>query len=911
MKEEAEKLRLKVADLRRKCGQLEMSVKEIEGRFLKIFHASSNMMAITALNEGRIIDVNEAAASHGGYKREDLIGHLPKESNLSVDADLLNVMLRKLKQDGCIRNLQTQVRNKDGAIRTILVSADPIVLDGEPCVLSVSVDVTALEEKSEALRKSEEKYRRLVEDSLQGVAIIQDMRYVFCNTAFSRMTGYTVEELLSLAPEDMGRMIHPEDRNIVRSRYQDRLAGKPVTPYYEYRGIRKDGTELWLEVYATLGEYNGKSAMQLVYLDITERKQAEKALRESEERFRLIAETIDEVFWIFDPEKGAMTYLSPVHERIWGYPREPLYKAGSTILDMIHPDDREQVISSLAAIDAGQFFKREYRIIRPDGSIRYIRDRGFPVKDKEGKLRFYVGVGQDVTEYRLAEEAIRESKDYLNQIINCIGDPIFVKDREHKFTLVNKSFSAYFNASQEKLIGDSSFGPTPEELVKSIWEAEEEVFETGRESITEDNHKDRRGATRTLMTKKSPLTGRGGDKQIIGVMRDITEYKQLESQFLQAQKMEAIGILAGGVAHDFNNLLNVINGYSELVLDDLPQDSPIRKDLEQVREAGRRAASLTSQLLAFGRKQMLLPEVLNLNTVISEMNSMLRHMVGENIELTFIAQPDLRLVNADPGQIQQIVMNLVVNARDAMPQGGKLIIETSNVDLDEDYIRRHSMVNAGPYVMLAITDTGLGMDAETQSHLFEPFFTTKQKGKGTGLGLSTVYGIVKQSDGFIWVYSEPGRGTAFKIYLPQTTMAMDVQVKREKPETAPRGSETVLVVEDEAAVRELTVRILRERGYHVLEAADGQEALKLAHEYPGEIELVLTDVVMPAISGTTLVARLSAVRPKIKSLFVSGYTDNAVIHHGILEPNAAFLQKPFTMETLMRKIREVLSQSPG
>ena len=402
------------------------------------------------------------------------------------------------------------------------------------------------------------------------------------------------------------------------------------------------------------------------------------------------------------------------------------------------------------------------------------------------------------------------------------------------------------------------------------------------------------------------MTDNGGKRQVVVVARDITGYKNLEAQFLQAQKMEAIGVLAGGVAHDFNNLLNVINGYSELILDDISQDSPVRKDLEQIRNAGKRAAALTSQLLAFGRKQIMQPEVLNLNIVISQMNSMLRRLIGEDIEFTSISLPNLRPVNADPGQIQQIVMNLVVNARDAMPRGGKLTIETSNIDLDRNYAQHHPMVKAGPHVMLSISDNGVGMDEETQSHLFEPFFTTKQKGKGTGLGLCTVYGIVKQSNGFIWVYSEPGRGTTFKIYFPTATGATDSTKEREESKPVLQGSETVLVVEDEAAVRELTIRILRDRGYNVLEAAGGQEALQIAREYAGEIHLVLTDVVMPAISGSTVVARLVAERPGIRSLFVSGYTDDAIVQHGILDSNVAFLQKPFTVEGLIHKIREVL-----
>jgi len=404
----------------------------------------------------------------------------------------------------------------------------------------------------------------------------------------------------------------------------------------------------------------------------------------------------------------------------------------------------------------------------------------------------------------------------------------------------------------------------------------------------------------------------GGVSYIHTIARDVTARKQLEAQFLQAQKMEAVGVLAGGVAHDFNNLLNVINGYTELALEDMAQDSPVREDLEQVREAGRRAASLTSQLLSFSRKSILNPEILNLNEIIANISPMLRRLIGENIELLTIEKPGLGLINADPGQLQQIVMNLALNARDAMPEGGKLTIETANVEFDEEYIREHPMVKAGPYSMLAISDNGIGMDAATRSHIFEPFFTTKEKGKGTGLGLSTVYGIVKQSNGFIWIYSEPGTGTTFKIYFPRIEGEITKVAGESKPNDDFRGFETVLIVEDEKAVRALAARILHERGYNVLEASDGKEALRIVGEYAGKIDLIITDVVMPGMSGRELVSKIEVLHPGIKTLYISGYTDDVIVHHGILDSNVAFLQKPFTNESLARKVREVMNYSaPG
>jgi CheY-like chemotaxis protein len=370
--------------------------------------------------------------------------------------------------------------------------------------------------------------------------------------------------------------------------------------------------------------------------------------------------------------------------------------------------------------------------------------------------------------------------------------------------------------------------------------------------------------------------------------------------------MEAVGVLAGGVAHDFNNLLTVINGYSDFLLKDLAHDDPRRDDLEQIKRAGQRATGLTSQLLAFSRKQVLQPRILDLNDAMLEASAILHRLIGEDIDLVTFPQPGLGLVKADPGQIQQIIMNLAVNARDAMPHGGKLTMETANADIDQKYVRRHPAGSVGRYVMLAISDNGMGMDAETQSHIFEPFFTTKGSQKGTGLGLSTVYGIVKQSDGLIWVYSELGRGATFKIYLPRVGGEVSEIESNGMEELSLQGNETVLVVEDEPSMRTLAARILRTQGYTTIEASNGEEALRIAQEFTGEIHLVLTDVIMPEMNGKTMASQLEAARPGIKVLFVSGYTNNAIVHHGVLNSNVAFLQKPFTAEALARKVRKVL-----
>jgi PAS domain S-box-containing protein len=404
--------------------------------------------------------------------------------------------------------------------------------------------------------------------------------------------------------------------------------------------------------------------------------------------------------------------------------------------------------------------------------------------------------------------------------------------------------------------------------------------------------------------------GEGVIQGVIGVALDITDRERLTDQLRQSQKMQAVGELAGGVAHDFNNLLMVVKGHAQLLMDRIPDSSPLRLSVEQVEKAADRAAGLTRQLLAFSRKQVLQPRVLDLNDTVAGMIRMFSRVIGENIDMAFLPGGKLGRVKADPGQIEQVLLNLVVNARDAMPDGGRLTIETSNVELDQGYAATHTSVEPGLYVMLTVTDTGCGMDAATQGRIFEPFFTTKGPGKGTGLGLATVYGVVKQSGGYIYVYSEVNHGTTFKIYLPQVTAEIDKPTAEGEKKRSARGSETILFVEDEQSVRELVRDYLVGAGYCMLEAPDGVQALKVAAAHPGPIHMLITDVVMPHLSGPELATKLSSERAGLRVLFISGYTDDTVFRHGVLEGGVAFLQKPFNLKALSQKIREVLSGEP-
>ncbi len=394
----------------------------------------------------------------------------------------------------------------------------------------------------------------------------------------------------------------------------------------------------------------------------------------------------------------------------------------------------------------------------------------------------------------------------------------------------------------------------------------------------------------------------------IAFVSDITQRKRLEEQLLHAQKMEAIGRLAGGVAHDFNNLLTIIAGYDRMLLDGLPPQDPLRGYAEEVANAAEHAGALTTQLLAFSRRQVMQLRVIDVNELLRGADRMLRRLIGEDLELTLSLSAGVGNIRADPGRVEQIVFNLAINARDAMPDGGKLTIETALTHLDEDYARTHLGVQPGDYVMIAVSDTGQGMDAETRRHIFEPFFTTKEQGKGTGLGLATVYGTVKQSGGDIWVYSEPGRGTTFKIYFPQVTEAT-VSGQRARSPLAKQGVETILLVEDEKGVRELVAEMLKRQGYRVLKAAGPLEALKLSQQYAGAIHMLVTDVIMPEMSGRQLAGQLLSARPAMKVLYLSGYTENSIVYHGVLEADVEFLAKPFSQQVLAKKVRDVLDRA--
>jgi len=546
---------------------------------------------------------------------------------------------------------------------------------------------------------------------------------------------------------------------------------------------------------------------------------------------------------------------------------------------------------------------------------RYWSPVNSPVSGPDREVRYIIHCVQDVTEFvRLKQQGIEPRKptddlkaeERFHKAFNASPEPITIANlSDGRYLDVNESFLRTTGYRREEVIGRTSlelkFWERPEDRARLVAMLEEQ----GSVRDLEITFRTKSGEQRTALDS-AEIIEVAGQKCIIAFFKDITERKFLEQQLRQAQKMEAVGRLSGGIAHDFNNLLGVIIGYSELLGERVVENASLRKNVEEIKKAGHRAADLTRQLLAFSRQQVLDPKVLDLNAIVAGLEKMLRPLIGEDIELSTALAPALGHVRADQGQIEQVIMNLVINGRDAMPEGGKLMIETGNVELDNDYARRHPPVLPGSYALLAVTDTGIGMDAKTQAHIFDPFFTTKEMGKGTGLGLATVYGVVKQSGGYIWAYSEPGKGTTFKTYLPLVEESPEPAGLRATTAKPSRGSETILLVEDEESLRVMTRTLLVQSGYHVLDADSGAQALEIAHRHEETIHLLLTDVVLPGMRGRELAERMVLFRPDLRVLLMSGYTDHAIAAQGVLDVGTFFLQRPFTRDALTREVRKVL-----
>lgn len=758
--------------------------------------------------------------------------------------------------------------------------------------------------------KSEKLAQEIVDNVPAGLLVLsEDLRILSVNRWFLEVFRLRSEDVVGrglhevIRPEGPPQSAGGPNEDEGEGPPRDVFLNLPVSGTAEKRPVRVNITNI--------EHGDGEGRLLLVVEDLSETLRLWAAADESERRLREIVQSLDAIVWEADASTFQFSFVSKRAEELMGYPigqwtSEPAFWA-----DHIYLDDREKTLAfcrSEAA--AGRDYEVEYRMNTADGRVIWLRNIVRLVRDSEGRVVHLRGVMVDINERRRAQEAVLASEAKYRTLFQGVPVGIYRATPDGRMLEANPALAqmlGYEDSSGTMVIDTDTI--YVDAAARQKWQALMDKRGLVRDFETQARRRD----GTLIWLRDSARAVRDAQGKVIyheGILEDITERKQLEEQLRQSQKMEAVGRLAGGVAHDFNNLLTIISGYSDLLLDTLPEQDRSRAQVEEIRKAGTRAATLTRQLLAFSRSQVMAPQVLGLNAVVANMDKMLRRLIGEDIELVTILGENLANVHADPGQIEQVIMNLAVNARDAMPQGGKLTLETANVSLDEAYARMHVTVQAGDYVMLAVSDTGIGMDSHTQAHIFEPFFTTKEKGKGTGLGLATVYGIVKQTGGYIWVYSEPGHGSTFKMYLPKVEPLSSQSGQDKTAQSPARGHETILLVEDEPALRAMVRGVLESKGYKVLEARHGEDALMVAELHRGPIDLLLTDVVMPGMSGRELAEHLAGAHRETKILYMSGYTDDAIVHHGVLASDVAFLQKPFTPDAVVRKVREVLDAAP-
>jgi two-component system, cell cycle sensor histidine kinase and response regulator CckA len=638
---------------------------------------------------------------------------------------------------------------------------------------------------------------------------------------------------------------------------------------------------------------------------VIERRHAEKKILESEERCRDLIENAHDLIYSHDLE-GNFTSINKAGEQLTGYSREEALSMN--LAQTVAPDYMEKAQRMIARKLGGEKVTvYDLEILAKDGR-RVAVEVNTRLVYRDGVAVGVQGIARDITERKHAEAALREAEEKYRSIFENAAEGIFQATPDGRFIAVNPAMARILGyGSPEELLAHRTDIEVPHYVDSNRrTELKQMLAEHGLVVGFEcEIYRKDLSKAWTVNNIRAIRDGQGAVAYYEGSIEDITERKMLGEQLRQAQKMEAIGQLAGGIAHDFNNLLTAIGGYSEISMTLLQAEDPLRHNLEEIKKASDRATALTRQLLAFSRKQVLQPKILNLNAIVSELEKMLRRLIGEDIELCTALNPKLGSIKADPGQIEQVIMNLSVNARDAMPRGGRLIIETENVFFTEEFFGDHGVIAPGAYVMLAVRDTSTGIDEKTKMHVFEPFFTTKEVGRGTGLGLSTVYGIVSQSGGNIWVHSEAGQGTTFKIYLPLIDDAPEYTRSRE-PEEFLKGSQTILLAEDEEMVRHLVRDVLQKYGYQVLEVANGRAALFICEHHQGPIHLLLTDVIMPEMSGRELENHLRQLRPDLKVLFMSGYIGNSNIENDTIDSDIPFLQKPFTPQALVRKVREAL-----
>jgi two-component system, cell cycle sensor histidine kinase and response regulator CckA len=918
--------------------EAEAELRDSEERYRQLFQRNLAGVFLSKLSGG-LLDCNDSFAHIFGYESREQMIKLADFNPYSAPDERERYVTR-LKREKALTNFEMKLRRRDGTEVWVLENVTLLEDEDAAMIQGTLVDITERKRAEQALAESESKFRALAESATTAIFIHNGRRFLYSNQASEEVCGYTSAELRDMSPWDL---IHLDQREMMHLRAADRLRGDASVQRYELRIVHKDGEDRWLDFSATVTQFAGEEAMLCTAFDITQRKHAER-LQSALYRMSDCANSVDDLGQLFEALHqiiGELMYAQNLYiallDESGEYLQFPYFVDQSDPIPAGRKRGRgltEYVLRTGKALLAdfekirSLEDKREIEPLGPDcidwlgaplrqGSKVFgvialqSYDPGIRYRERDKEILTYVSQHISVALARKRqEEALRASEARHRSLVESAVYGMYRSTVDGRFLDVNPALVQMlgYSSPEELLAVDMAreIYADPDQRAAVI----QAYNDSGRLGTIELRWKRKDGHQITVRLSGTPFRNERGETLGFDMIaEDITERRTLEEQLRQSQKMEAIGRLAGGVAHDFNNLLTVIKGYSELVLDDLDHADPMRHEVDEIKKAADRAASLTRQLLAFSRQQVLAPKVLDLNLVVHNMDKLLHRLLGEDIDLFTVLEPGLGRVKADPGQVEQVIMNLAVNARDAMPQGGKLTIETANVDLDEAYARDHVSVKPGRYVMIAVSDNGAGMPEKVKSRIFEPFFTTKEVGKGTGLGLSTVYGIIKQSGGYIWVYSEVGRGSTFKVYLPRVDAPAEISLSRSL-QPARHGSETVLLVEDEDGVRALMRQVMHKHGYNVLEARHGGEALLMCERHQGKIDMLLTDVVLQQMSGRELAERLLKLRPEMKVLYVSGYADDAIVHHGVLTAGMSFLQKPFTTEALARKIRYVLDGPP-
>ncbi len=816
--------------------------------------------------------------------------------------------------------LEARVRELEGTLEALRRGEADLLLGAEgPYVLRAY-------EAQKALEESEERFRsisHLVTDYIYSFSVEEDgsLKGEWVSESFVKVFGFTKEEIderggwqSMVYPEDLPAMIEHVRR--VASGEKDIIETRFVTRSGQIRWIRDHAIPVWDERTKRVFRIYGAAR------DITEEKLALEALERSRREMETVISTTPALIVMVD-SRGRILLINRALEELTGFRREDLL--GKPVLEtLVSPEWREEVRARWSDPRSPSFKEPfTFPLVTAQGAQRLIEWRCAAVPAPEGEGQIILATGLDITERVLLEQELRDRSNLLEHVLTTSPTVVYIvrpSERGNELVWVSgnvEEITGYsVNEAMEPGWWERNLHPEDRERMldgaRRFWRVGKRLFTSRYRFLKKDgNYMWVRDDIRVLKDE------RGEPVEAVGTWTDITlamkaeeEARKLQEQLLQSQKMEAVGRLAGGVAHDFNNMLTVIRGYAEVALQRLRPEDPLYEDLQEIMAAADRSSELTRQLLAFSRKQTIAPRPLDLNEHIEQARKLLGRLLGEDITLELALEGGLWQVFMDPAQVDQILANLLVNSRDAMPKGGSVIVETMNVLLDETYCKVHPESIPGDYVLLAVTDTGCGMTKETLEKAFEPFFTTKAEGKSTGLGLSTVYGIVKQNQGLIYLYSEPGAGTTVKIYIPRYAGGGEMEEEVGRPKSLPVGErETILLVEDEASLRKLAARMLKDLGYQVLEASSPKEALELCESYKGNVDLLFTDVVMPLMNGRELSERIREMRPGVRTLFMSGYTSNAIAHHGVLEPGMEFIQKPFSMRELALKVKEALAKN--